>query len=540
MSRGRDSSANYEHGIAFVLPPNSLLSPRADIWIYLFLSSVISSASLSSNNSNSNDDNEGSSNSSSIQDTIAMTFLALLATLSGIVSIAFRYHPSMSVLTRPSPIIYNSFEMIFASLGFVLWSVGMAFYHAASSGSNYGGGGVVTANINAFFSLWIAGCFSSYLVADLATTNDCSGLVPFQKRPPPPPSSSSSSRQHRHQDGNNSISKLWTLQFLSSTSLLAHSISLQNGILCQGNVLQLTDFCSNALIGIASGIMGMIFASLYAILARLHQIKSTSSTPYGDLASSGSCISASTKHVVGASFAILSFIMCAVHVGIVTSPGGPGATVGDLFVNSWISFLVAVSLLIQYIMEVCLTTTTTNINISGFGRFPRDSEEDERRRKQILMMNAHHSRGGTQSTDSIHDGDEVVMPQISRTLPPPPALPSLLPSAQQEITAVVGQESSDRQSRRRKKSRSRSGSRSRSQSRSRSGGGGRKNDNNDSLLLQGAQESTSRRSRSGSRSRTGGKKKKKNDDRRHSRKSRSRSSSRSRPEQHMQLEYNVH
>ena len=224
----------------FILPPNEFLSPRVDVWIYLFVSCVVGVASLASGNSQPQ--TTTSSGTMSTYDILTMTFLSIDAAMACLVALFFLYRPSRVVLTKRSP-LYGSLEMALATLGSLFWCCAFAFQHLASDSrqlallmttttksNHYSNTGA-----NVFYSIWMAGCFHAYLVADLFT-GDRRGVSTF----PLPNNNGTTTDNHSHYHADihlgrdkSRISKIWVLLLLSSTVLFAFGLSLQNGPLCQ-------------------------------------------------------------------------------------------------------------------------------------------------------------------------------------------------------------------------------------------------------------------------------------------------------------------
>lgn len=242
----------------FVLPANEVLSPRADVWVYLFLVCIVGAASVSGGTG---------------VDTGLVALQSVQATISGLVATMFRYGSTRAWLTRPL-ILFCSWELLTSAFLFVLWCICMGLYHVGEGGTmplvilNEVGSG----NINVFSALWVGGALDSYLMADLFT-GTLRGSLPTPRATVSMPSNSSFSRKY----SDNGIPKLWFLLFLSSTALLSFSLSVRNSYTCNG-LLQNTQVCASTVTGIISSIFALLFCLGYVGFYRLSRMTSTFTT----------------------------------------------------------------------------------------------------------------------------------------------------------------------------------------------------------------------------------------------------------------------
>lgn len=323
----------------FVLPANEVLSPRADVWVYLFLVCIVGAASVSGGTG---------------VDTGLVALQSVQATISGLVATMFRYGSTRAWLTRPL-ILFCSWELLTSAFLFVLWCICMGLYHVGEGGTmplvilNEVGSG----NINVFSALWVGGALDSYLMADLFT-GTLRGSLPTPRATVSMPSNSSFSRKY----SDNGIPKLWFLLFLSSTALLSFSLSVRNSYTCNG-LLQNTQVCASTVTGIISSIFALLFCLGYVGFYRLSRMTSTFTTAnqYYD----------SGKIKREGVLAVLAFTCHAINLGLTVSPGGAGTNLGDVFVISWLSFLLVVLLMVLYLKQLVILLGKTTSTLRRIG-----------------------------------------------------------------------------------------------------------------------------------------------------------------------------
>jgi hypothetical protein len=112
---------------------------------------------------------------------------------------------------------------------------------------------------------------------------------------------------------------------------------------CEGT-LSSTPFCTRCTLGASVGLFSAVI-SVGAISVRITNQNNTKETPD------------KKSWCLEAVFAILALILNCINVGFATSPGGPGAEIGNIFLSAWLG--VVVSLVISLRLEIGLTPRLT-------------------------------------------------------------------------------------------------------------------------------------------------------------------------------------
>ena len=191
-----------------------------------------------------------------------------------------------------------------------------------------------------------------YMLVELITSTDRYGTTTV----------SSSSKSSASSWKENTFSKRWILLTLSSIVVMSSSATIYGSNMCEGDILKGTDYCRKALIGIlVGGFVQLLCCACVGCLYRLRNMNytngSSSSSYYYD--SRGRRRKVKSRHAMpkmsvwkrekySLYFAILSFLIQTINVGLLTSPigGGPGNSSGSLYFASWASFLL--------VFEMCL------------------------------------------------------------------------------------------------------------------------------------------------------------------------------------------
>ena len=367
-----------EYRRPFQIPSHAILSSRADLWIITALSSCVSLASFAQLLSSSKDA-VSTSNRKFAFATSILSFL-IACVLGG----AFRYAPFRHQVTRciissssppppphyqdvniQSPIIagikqaisqrYISIEILLVSFLSFFWTISIpiildGFYTIGQDPLAVFGMEIWNANL--FYSSWISVILIWYMLVELITSTDRYGTTTV----------SSSSKSSASSWKENTFSKRWILLTLSSIVVMSSSATIYGSNMCEGDILKGTDYCRKALIGIlVGGFVQLLCCACVGCLYRLRNMNytngSSSSSYYYD--SRGRRRKVKSRHTMpkmsvwkrekySLYFAILSFLIQTINVGLLTSPigGGPGNSSGSLYFASWASFLL--------VFEMCL------------------------------------------------------------------------------------------------------------------------------------------------------------------------------------------
>eukprot|EP00956_Cyclotella_meneghiniana_P009330 scaffold12907_cov68-Cyclotella_meneghiniana.AAC.4 len=282
----------------FTQQPVSTLSARADVWLVLSLTSVaiLSSMSLSS-----------TADVWSTNGKIVLVTSSMLLAISTTVGCGYRYAPLRQNLTQ-SPIriicLRSTMETVMSVLSLSLAAVETSIVLMPSSYLAVSGNSIWNPNI--FYSSWIGlySCF--YLVADLITTKDSSGLVNH---------SVDSLRGYF-----DSMAKIWWMLLASTASLLIVLATLFSNSVCSA-YLQSTSVCERAF----GAVILTIFSLLLILVALLlHRLSIMGKMSMSQL----ECFNGLTSHHLGGMLSFAVFVLQAASVAMLTSPSGPGSQDG--------------------------------------------------------------------------------------------------------------------------------------------------------------------------------------------------------------------
>jgi hypothetical protein len=319
----------------FMLPPGSELSTRSDGWLILSLSSVatLSSIALSS-----------TSGLRTMPEKASLVISSFLFTISIIVGAGYRYTPFRKVLTSRVYCLRTTKETIVAvlclSLATVVTSIVMdpALYIAI--------GGNAVWNANVFFATWgsLYTCF--YLVADLITTNDSSGLVE---------SRFSSPRGLSYFD---SVAKIWWMLLGSNVSLLGVLFEFSNTVCASAAAAAAASSLSTA--SVCERAFGAALLCIFSILLNLTALAVYRLALLGEMRRSrlesfnGPERAFKASRRVGSALAFLVLALQSTAVALVSSPSGPGVEGGSVFLCAWLSFGLSLAILKAYVESFCL------------------------------------------------------------------------------------------------------------------------------------------------------------------------------------------
>mmetsp|Transcript_24847 Transcript_24847/g.53603 ORF Transcript_24847/g.53603 Transcript_24847/m.53603 type:complete len:308 (+) Transcript_24847:3-926(+) len=251
-----------------------------------------------------------------------IAILSLNAAISLSVGVAYRFRPTLVALTRPSHLVFNmSLEFLLAVITLLGWMLCTFFYNSPNDDAFQLMMDMPSMNANFFYSLWITGILSLYLVADLCTGNHRGGMK-----------FSTAITTSHHSTKNHTVGRLWILLFFSSILLLTFSISLQAGPMCVGP-LQNSPYCASTMVSLIISTLGLILCLSYGAIR----------------ASSLSLVSLVSNNTIERVLALAILIVYACNAGITTSPGRSGANVGNVYVTSWLALILALILNVSYL-----------------------------------------------------------------------------------------------------------------------------------------------------------------------------------------------
>ncbi|KAL7471713.1 hypothetical protein ACHAXS_012379 [Conticribra weissflogii] len=323
--RDSDSSVNatkkaMNRGINNFVVANGRLSSRANIWLFLFVSSTIATASFAITSPNA---------LRSGMQHIALLACSLGMFLSFILACSFRHRllreflvkrftmdgvPEIPFITPALNFICintnQTLEMHLSVFSMFLWCVAAVVILDMENSLAVTWTQVWSSNL--YFSTWISILLSFFLVAELITTGDTSGIHPLYYR------------------GNNQVNRTFILLLFSSLCLIAFGASHLSGPLCDGALME-TISCRNCIFSVAFAVIGILVVCFHFTIVA---VEKTTLRP--------------RLHSVDASLFGFCLAWYTLHAGIVTSPGAAGWN-PNIFVSSWICFFLSIYLCIHHI-----------------------------------------------------------------------------------------------------------------------------------------------------------------------------------------------
>ena len=370
--------SRQEYRRPFQIPSHVTLSSRADLWITVALSSLITLVSFAQllSSADSNKEVLSTSNRQFAFTTSILSFL--IATVLGV---AFRHAPARHQLTRcitsssfheendgASPILsgiqqslsqrYITIELLLVSLLSFFWIISIpiivdGFYTIRQDPLAVSGTEIWNANL--FYSSWISVILVGYIHVELITSTDRYGTLP----------ASSSSISWKA----NTFSKRWILLTLSSIVVMSSSANIYGSNLCYGSILKGTTYCRTALMGIMiGGFVQLLFCCCVGVLYRLRNMNYTTTNSGGasyyydsrgrrrtvegrGSSSARRKMSIWKRDKYSLYFAIVSLIIQSINVALITNPvgGGPGNSSGSLYFASWLGFFLVFEMFLRYL-----------------------------------------------------------------------------------------------------------------------------------------------------------------------------------------------
>jgi hypothetical protein len=209
-------------------------------------------------------------------------------------------------------------------------------------------------NGNLWVSSWIGGGIAASLVGELmlASKERRSGVVGRNEKP----ISSTRLRDVGSADGevymrtfglDEDRSSHWFLMLVTSCALSAFCIDYRTGVSCEGT-LSSTPFCKRCILGSTVGLLCAVI-SIGAIVVHFKNLRErmdeSKQTPHQKL------------WFLEAFCSTLSFILSCINVGFVTSPGSPGAEIGNIFLTAWVGAVISLVLCVR-VGEGCILRLT--------------------------------------------------------------------------------------------------------------------------------------------------------------------------------------
>eukprot|EP00970_Alexandrium_tamarense_P010121 scaffold2040_cov196-Alexandrium_tamarense.AAC.13 len=360
FNKGREDSPKHPHISPFALYPNEELSPRSSVWLYLSAASLAGLSTFLVVEDSATDRNN--------PDTVLLSILSISFALSFAVTLCYRHRTIREGITKDVPKLSTSWEFIVSALLFILWCTALRYVMDPVSGVQYGmtnkndtdGLGEEYQymdevwNGNLWLSSWLGGGLSAYLVGSLMMasphrkrgvvvlgdssiegTNGCGGTV----------LDANNIDESGHSDevidgyvyrrkyaSDEEGPSYWFLSLAVSAALAAFSVEMRTSDSCQGGVLSSTPYCKRSVLSASVAFICAIIAAIALILCRLNQMK-----VFDDWRSHRE----RKLWSIEGGLAILSFALNGINVGFSTSPGGQSTELGNLFITSWLGFILS-------------------------------------------------------------------------------------------------------------------------------------------------------------------------------------------------------
>jgi len=362
----------------FFIASDAMLSPRADVWIFLFLSSCASTASLSASSPAA---------WRTFAESAALACMGSSTAVSICVAAGFRYRPSRRTLTRPflfrllrstsmtTTTTMLTLELAVAVLTLGLWLVSAGLVFRQSPRGNMAVAQMEIWNTNLFFGSWISTASAAYLVADLITVRNPSGLLP---------------RECSLVMGN-AIPRGWALCFVASLALFVFGLG-KNG-----------DDGGSAVSAIVFGIVGTLLSLIYLLFTlqeRQSNESSNDSQNNSTEQNAGRVMSNMPKgRVVSSLLSVTSLLCFSINVALGTSP--PSSSSCNVYFSSWTCFAISLYLCIRHAEAYLVPASAREITtLAQEGHYSADHKDHH------LPINKHgikrvHSKNSV-STASPH------------------------------------------------------------------------------------------------------------------------------------------
>ena len=317
----------------FMLPSGFKLSPRSDVWLLLSISSLATTSSIAMSSS---PDNKTSS------ETAALILSSLMFTISTVIGFGYRYAPFRESLTctQNGRFLFKSTnETIVSMTSLAISVIETTIVMNPSLYIAVGGNAIWNANI--FFSSWLGLYCHFYLVADLITTNDSSGLVDNSTSPP---------RGLTYFD---SVAKIWWMLLGSTSSIMGVLLHFSNSV------------CDKAFItsSVCERTFGAAILCAFSLLLNLAALAVYRIALLGEMGMSrmkcfnGAAHAFNMSRRIGAVVSFLVFALQSSVVALVSSPTGPGLEGGSIFLTAWLSFGLSLITVKMYMEAFCLQFT---------------------------------------------------------------------------------------------------------------------------------------------------------------------------------------
>jgi hypothetical protein len=321
----------------YALYSNEELSPRSSLWVYLAAASLAGLATVLvvEQPVHNTEERNGA-------DTVLVSILSTSFVLSLVIAVSYRHRILRNYLTQ-CVLPHTTVEVLSALVIFILWCIELRYVMDPFSGVQYGQTLMnenwgqhyydEVWNANLWASSWLGGAIAASLVGELLMARDdkrrgvvvrSDGICLTRKSND---NEQLSEKEYIRtyaldEDG----SKHWFLMLVISCALSAFCINYRIGMSCDGS-LSSTPFCKRCVLGSVVGIVCTII-SVGALVVHFMNLREQAQ-------------SNKKLWVSESSFAALSFILNCMNVGFVTSPGGPGADIGNIFLTAWLALIVS-------------------------------------------------------------------------------------------------------------------------------------------------------------------------------------------------------
>jgi len=338
-------------GNDIIVPANlvisSFLSSRWSFWMSSSVSSIISSSAISA---------AVPPIDRTPIDIAAISLTCCSAVIAALLSASFLHGPSRDFITS-----YN-YEFVISIIHLTIWGASlyliMGVDHELAVDKE---GSIWDANL--FFSTWLAFSLSVSLVADLATIDDRSGLLPCSYKP------------------NNTIRKGWIYVLVASIVLVMFSLGAAWGGICTYNNRHEDSRCDYIYTTAFLSGMGVLTATFSFILNRYWQ---TNKLNDGNLAR------------YGAVLAFTSLLSSTANIPVTAANERIGSNSSNLFLLCWVCFLLSLRMCLRYVDVFKSPSTDSSVGHytgsvtasrrSSFGSLDYEDELESRRPGVSLQL----------------------------------------------------------------------------------------------------------------------------------------------------------
>lgn len=319
----------------WALHANEQLSPLSSVWLYL---ASVSLMCLGTCLVIKDRGDVGVERNDS--DTLFLAIFSTCFSVSFAIALGYRHRSLRNAFTCELRSINHSIEFILSIILFCLWCVVMRLLLDPFSAMNFAVTTVeTTGKVNIWACAWLGYGILSYLVGSLLLVS------PIRKRGTWLTDVIAKTKRHRY-EFEDSRSTFWFMFLAFQVALSAFSIEL---IIVDGcsSSLGTTSFCKRSRLGACVGLTNAIISCAALLLSRLYQM--------------GKCDNWESKKIwqIESFLSLLAFTLSCFNLGFSTTPGGPGAELGNMFVTSMVG--VALSLMLcEQSLDSCVLRVCTS------------------------------------------------------------------------------------------------------------------------------------------------------------------------------------